>query len=587
MTASLLRVETLPADPALQVSVDDAVDLAVDGIIDNTGGGRWRWLVRNTGNRPVAVRSVRLRFLLSGARAPVRCFQNGYQSWSPTGAVTLGAHHDPSRTRPGDDLLDAVVGFARRVHHADPAVAPAGEVRSECVTVLRGSGDDAPTHLFGFIGGATHDGTLRICDRRDGGIEVVAEAYLGGAVLAAGSGRALHDVVTRTGNDAASLLEAWAGEVGRAEHARTTAPFQVGWCSWYHYFHSLTEDHVRSNLARAGDWPFTVFQVDDGYEAAVGDWLETNDKFASGVDHIAADIKAAGYTPGIWMAPFLASPDSQVMRAHPDWAARETVAATGPDDPLMGWFNPDWGGFMCSLDTTLPEVQEHLADTAAALVDAGYDYLKLDFTCAPALDGRWADRSHTPAERVRLGYEAIRRGAGDDTFILACGCPLGAVVGVVDGMRIGPDVAPSWERTDEFAMPGYEEVSPSTRGAWRSTLSRSFMHRKLWLNDPDCIMLRTSETALSPEAARAWALAVGVSGGMALVSDDLALLGAPERALLDEALALGRASDAAAVAGSPARCGDLLDGVGDHPVPVQLADGVGTPLPSTPPFPRQ
>ena len=72
-------------------------------------------------------------------------------------------------------------------------------------------------------------------------------------------------------------------------------------------------------------------------------------------------------------------------------------------------------------------------------------------------------------------------------------------------------------------------------------------------------MLRTTETHLTPEQTRAWALAVGVSGGMALVSDDLALLGTDERALLDEVLTLGREADAAAVAGDPPRCPDLLD----------------------------
>ena len=82
--------------------------------------------------------------------------------------------------------------------------------------------------------------------------------------------------------------------------------------------------------------------------------------------------------------------------------------------------------------------------------------------------------------------------------------------------------------------------------AWRNTLSRSFLHRRLWLNDPDCLMLRTDRTELEPEQMRAWALAVGVSGGMALVSDDLALLGADARALLDEVVALGREADARA-----------------------------------------
>ena len=68
--------------------------------------------------------------------------------------------------------------------------------------------------------------------------------------------------------------------------ARVDAPYQVGWCSWYHYFHDVTEDHIRSNLALAAEWPFDVFQIDDGYQAAIGDWLITNEKFPSelGVD---------------------------------------------------------------------------------------------------------------------------------------------------------------------------------------------------------------------------------------------------------------------------------------------------------------
>ena len=68
-----------------------------------------------------------------------------------------------------------------------------------------------------------------------------------------------------------------------ASDARLGAPYQVGWCSWYHYFHRITEDALRANLARAADWPFDVFQLDDGYQAAIGDWLVTKESFPSGV----------------------------------------------------------------------------------------------------------------------------------------------------------------------------------------------------------------------------------------------------------------------------------------------------------------
>ena len=355
------------------------------------------------------------------------------------------------------------------------------------------------------------------------------------------------------------LLEHWAGETGRVGSARVSAPYQVGWCSWYHYFHDVTEADLRANLARAADWPFDVFQLDDGYQSAIGDWLTTNDKFPSGVASIAEAIAAQGRRPGLWLAPFIVAPDSRVATEHPDWLAR---AANG--DPLIGMYNPPWGGgfdgFMWALDTTHPEVLDHLESTTATLVEAGFTYLKLDFTFAPSFEGVWVDPSQTPAQRVRAGYDAVRRGAGDDAFLLGCGVPLANVVGVVDGNRIGPDVAPTWAwRPAENALPGYEGSLPATVHGWQNTLTRSFMHRTLWLNDPDCLMLRADETELTPDQARTWALAVGVSGGMALVSDDLALLDGEARSLLDEVVELGRASDAEAVAGAPARCDDLMD----------------------------
>jgi alpha-galactosidase len=334
----------------------------------------------------------------------------------------------------------------------------------------------------------------------------------------------------------------------------------VGWCSWYHYFHGVTEDTLRANLARLADWPFDVFQLDDGFQRAIGDWLQTNERFPSGVDGIAAAIGAAGRRPGLWIAPSLVAPDSEVARAHPEWLARNVTG----DGPLLGMINPAWGGghggWMFVLDTTRPDVLEHVEQLAHALVDAGFGYLKLDFTYAPGLTGRFAEPRRTPAERVRASFEAVRRGAGESTFLLGCGAPLAPALGLVDGMRIGPDVAPFWEVSeDRDRVPGYCECQPATRNALRNALARAFMHRTLWLNDPDCVMLRTVHTKLSPEAAHTWAHAVAVSGGMALVSDDLALLDGAARAALDEVIAIGRASDAAARAGSPARCSDLLE----------------------------
>ncbi len=527
------------------------------------------WSVAVRGDRPVRVRSVSFVYAVAGGRGPVRMLRNGYQSWSPTSVGVVGYDIDPS--------IRADLPFLQAAHHADQRRARPGELRSEWVTVLADDpGPGSTCVLVGFMGGGHHDGTLRVADR-EGNVEVRVEAFLGDVEIEPGEARPLHPVlvVPAETSDALHLLERWADRAGQLGGARTTAPYQVGWCSWYQYFHEVSEADIAANLALADPWPFDVFQIDDGYQAAIGDWLETNDRFPSDLAGLAGSVRASGRTPGLWLAPFLVAPDSEVARRHPDWIARHVV--DGVDGgPLRTWWNPAWGGgedgFVYGLDTTREDVLAHLEQVAAAVVAAGFPYLKLDFTFSPAVDGGYADPGLTPAERVRAGFAAVRRGAGRDAFLLGCGVPLSNVVGLVDANRIGPDVAPTWTLDPSVEIvPGYLGSQPATAHAATNTLSRAFMHRRLWLNDPDCLLLRSTDTGLSAAAVRSWAHTVGVSGGMALVSDDLSRLGPGERALLDEVVTLGRAADAAASTGDGPRCPDLLE----HAPPRRLVSAAG------------
>jgi alpha-galactosidase len=504
------------------------------------------WSLANVSGEPAQVEAVSLVWDLPKVGETVRVFLNGYQSWSRSGAAVLGETEDPS-------LHPNSIELARAMFHANPKVVPPAELRSEMTTVID-PGADGPLICYGFDGALSeHDGTFRL--RRAGrGVEVQAEPYLGGAVIEAGEGRTLNSVRLWRGDSAQRLLAEWAAGTGVAGKARVEAPYQVGWCSWYQYFHGLDEKAVKQNLALSESWPFEVFQIDDGYQAVVGDWLDTNEKFSSDLSDLASAISSAGKTPGIWLAPFLAAPGSATAAALPEMLAE----ASDGKGPLVGAINEGWGGPVFVLDTTRTETLSHLEELSSALVRAGFRYLKLDFLFAPSLPGKYMDPSRTPAQRVRAGLEAIRKGAGPQTFLLGCGCPLGPAIGIVDGMRIGPDVAPYWD-PEPFFLQGYEAESPATVNAWRNTFARSFMHRRLWLNDPDCIMLRTTQTRLDRNAARAWALVVGASGGMAMVSDDLSLLDKEAAAVLEESVELGRAVDQAAFAGDSPRCEDLMD----------------------------
>src|SRR5262249_53894146 len=168
--------------------------------------------------------------------------------------------------------------------------------------------------------------------------------------------------------------------------------YQRGWCSWYHYFHSITEEAMRANLRALGElrdsFPIEVVQLDDGYQAALGDWDRTNGKFPGGLKALADEIRAAGFIAGIWTAPFFAARDSAVMREHPDWFIRHRE--TG--QPLRAGYNPAWttsdDPYAYALDPSNQECTGHLQRLFARIVhEFGFDYLKLDFLYAGAAEG--------------------------------------------------------------------------------------------------------------------------------------------------------------------------------------------------------
>jgi len=200
----------------------------------------------------------------------------------------------------------------------------------------------------------------------------------------------------------------------------------------------------------------------------------------------------------------------------------------------------NWEQLCYALDCTRTEVTDWLERVFRTVTgDWGYDYVKIDFVYAAAVDGVRSDPNLTRAQAYRRGLEAIRRAVGE-RFILGCGAPIGPSVGLVNGMRIGPDVAPYWyPLSGRAADRRRTSLSfPAAVNGIRNTISRYWTHNRLWLNDPDCLLLRDSETALTAEEVTSLATAIGMSGGMLLDSDDLTRLSPERRAMLTRLLPL-------------------------------------------------
>lgn len=312
----------------------------------------------------------------------------------------------------------------------------------------------------------------------------------------------------------------------------------TGWCSWYYYYTNISEKIILDNLKAIQDkkLPIQFFQVDDGYQKTIGDWLTTNDDFAFGMKGIADEIKNAGYQPGIWLAPFLVRKDSEFFQKYP-----EAVLKDESGEPVPALWNPLWGkGYTYCLDTTHPRSKEFLTNVFKTITKVwGYPYLKLDFLYACLLPGHVYDPSLTPQMRYKEALKLIRKVVGKDTFLLGCGAPILPSVGFFQGMRISCDVAPFWkpELKRRFLK---DKNALCTQKALINDITRSSMHRKFWLNDPDCLLVRKKNNSMTGKQTRIMASVMGVSGGMLLVSDDMTKL-EPERIdLLEKTMALSR-----------------------------------------------
>jgi len=349
-----------------------------------------------------------------------------------------------------------------------------------------------------------------------------------GILVATGDRLESETVCFKQGQDAYSLLEEFAELWGQTMSARISADLPTGWCSWYYYFDKIREVDMLENIAymekNRADYPVKYIQLDDGYQSALGDWLVWNDKFPGGYRYLADSIKNAGFKPAIWVAPFLVDEKSSLMKEHPEWMVQDV---NGDIDLEFSWRE---NHKVAILDGTNPEVIQHFITLFQKLRDAGYEYVKLDFLAQGAIHGKRYDSKATRCQALRQGMEAIRKGFGETGFILGCTAPLGSLVGVVDGQRIAPDIAPYWSPEEKY----YDEA-PCMPNVCRNGINRSYMHRRLWLNDPDTHIARTDNNKMKTNEVDLWTNALRMIGGLLLLSDRFATL-IPERSALSRLL---------------------------------------------------
>ena len=288
----------------------------------------------------------------------------------------------------------------------------------------------------------------------------------------------------------------------------------VGYTSWYNRFDKITDKTISEDLKGCSTMlePGDLFQIDDGWQVKVGDWIADPVTFPRGMKQSVEDIHAKGYLAGLWLAPFSAAKDSSIVLKHPDWLLKH--------DGNPWYAGCNWGGFY-SLDIDNPEVQKYIKGVFEKVFNEwGFDLVKLDFLYSaapwPTMSGKYFGESR--GGRMCRAMRMLREWCGDG-LILGCGVPLGPAFGLVDYCRIGCDASLDWENTRLMRKVNRETVS--TRNAIGNTYFRRQLDGRAFLNDPDVFFLRRDNIKLTKAQKLMHARVCAQYGSFLLMSDNM------------------------------------------------------------------
>ena len=144
--------------------------------------------------------------------------------------------------------------------------------------------------------------------------------------------------------------------------------------NWEGTYFDFTKEKLLAIADAASKIGVELFVLDDGWfgkrdndDCSLGDWYENKEKLGGTLCELAGEMNKRGLKFGLWFEPEMISPDSDLYRAHPDWAISV---------PNM---EPHLGRQQLILDYTRKEVREYIIDRMTEILGgANIEYVKWD-----------------------------------------------------------------------------------------------------------------------------------------------------------------------------------------------------------------
>jgi hypothetical protein len=165
-------------------------------------------------------------------------------------------------------------------------------------------------------------------DRESGAL--TAASYADGISVPPGARLASERLLVEPTRAPLEAMERYGDALGKSMDARPAVDVVSGWCSWYYYWQGVSEEAVLANLEelrrRRVQLLLEYVQIDDGWQAEIGDWLTVNEKFPRRLKWLVERIHEAGFKAGLWLAPFLVGREIAIV-----------ARSSGMGRPVQAW----------------------------------------------------------------------------------------------------------------------------------------------------------------------------------------------------------------------------------------------------------
>ncbi|MDP3551394.1 MAG: alpha-galactosidase [Novosphingobium sp.] len=175
--------------------------------------------------------------------------------------------------------------------------------------------------------------------------------------------------------------------------------------SWEACYFDHDEERIVALAEAAASVGVERFILDDGWfrgrnddTAGLGDWTTDPAKYPRGLGPLAERVNALGMEFGLWVEPEMINPDSDLYRAHPDWA----LASDGRVRPTAR--------NQLVLDMRRADVRDYLFGCLDALLcDLPITYLKWDHNrdLAPAGGAAQVRGTYDLLARIKAAHPAV------------------------------------------------------------------------------------------------------------------------------------------------------------------------------------